>query len=408
MKIKKVAVIIQNMIQYESFKPALDVMNERNINVHIYVPTHDESEHIWEEMYEITAQKLKEKNIKTKRQVDEKEEYDILFATHVIEEFKGIKRKYFIKFRYGIASKTELTLSLNKNYQFDATLTYGKIDTETFSNFGKTFEIGNIKYAYFEKEEKIKKDEKINILYLPTYGPHSSYFDIVPELIKLKDKYNIMIKLHHGTNHLNNETEKKIKKMVDENFNQIYASEESLLEILKNTDLVISENSGAVGDAVAAKIPLVVYEGNKNNNYGEFIPTNFRIVTDGLVCGLKDVKDLEITIKKCLSKTYMDKRNEAFALLYGCENSETKNRFNQMLDKLEEGIISDEYLQIRKNIVKEYDKKLETLLSNEIAIESLTERLNNSYKTIERLENKINSTLYNRIKNKIKNVKNEK
>ena len=38
MKIRNVAVVIENNIQYESFKNAIDIMIEKKINVDIFIP----------------------------------------------------------------------------------------------------------------------------------------------------------------------------------------------------------------------------------------------------------------------------------------------------------------------------------------------------------------------------------
>jgi hypothetical protein len=406
-KIKNIAIIIQNMVQYESFKPAIDLMKERKYKIDILIPKQDISEHQWEDMYEKTAEQLTKEGHKILREIDNEKIYDIVFTTHEIESFKNIKKVYYIKFRYGCATKPWLSLSLSKNIIYDAILTYGKIDTDTLSNYGKTFEIGNIKYAYYKKEKR-KKTNKLNILYLPTYGEDSSYYELVPELIKLKEKYNIMIKLHHGTNHLKYKKEEKIKKLVEENFKNIYSSEESLLEIFKDTDLVISDNSGAIGDAIAAKIPLIVYQEKNPKTYGKFIPIQQLIIQKDLVPCLKKAEDISKCIEKSLTKKYINKMDELFNLLYGCENKETKNKFGEFLNNLENNNISEEYLQIRENIRHEYKNLISIKEKQEIEIESKEEQLTNSYNIIKRLEienenlkTRINKNIIERIKRKI-------
>src|SRR5699024_982757 len=114
--------------------------------------------------------------------------------------------------------------------------------------------IGNLKYVDFKRKRK-RKTDKLTILYLPTYAEYSSIEIIGPELKKLEKYYNIIIKPHHGTEYLKNEIEQNRMKFLRNNFQNIYSSTDSLLDLLNECDVVITDQSGAVFDAICTKKP---------------------------------------------------------------------------------------------------------------------------------------------------------
>ena len=144
MKIKNTAVIIQNNIQYESFINAIDIMKEEKINVDIYIPK-SEDKSGFNDMYEEIANKINDKKYNVYRDSTNKY-YDILFQTYHNEMSDKIKRKYTIKYSYGLTAKADFSLSPRVNYVFDAFLCYGEDDASCFENFAKCFKIVNIKY----------------------------------------------------------------------------------------------------------------------------------------------------------------------------------------------------------------------------------------------------------------------
>lgn len=384
MKIKSVGVIIQNFIQYESFLPAINIMKERNISVDLLIPIEDMSEHIWDNMYAQTMCFFEEKGLKVKKGVQSDICYDILFATHDLEEFHSQKRKYFIKYRYGIANKTKLSVNMRKNLPFDLILCYGKKDSEMHENFSKTYEIGNIKYANYQNIKE--RNKKKVVLYLPTYGVDNTSLFVVPELAKLKRKFDIRIKLHHGTNYLLNDDEKKVLDLVNQNFNVVYDSTTSLLEIIHHADVIISDNSGAIGDAIAAGVPIILSpKDGKFLKYGDYTCIAEELVNKGLAEIYNSDKNLLKVINCVLKRDNSKILKESFDLLYCCNNVDTINMFCSFLDDLEKGLISDDYLLIRKNMQQEYKELEKNNENNEIQVEVLTERLDNAYKIIDNL-----------------------
>lgn len=151
MKIKRVAVVFQNNIQFESFINAVDIMINRGIIVDLFVPI-TYSNDGFNIMFDEFFKKISKSKYNIYREPTDFC-YDILFETYYIEQYKNLKRKYTIKYMYGLTTKPEYSLSLNINYIFDAFLCYGDMDSICLQNYGKTFTIGNIKYLNSKIEE---------------------------------------------------------------------------------------------------------------------------------------------------------------------------------------------------------------------------------------------------------------
>ena len=388
MKIKRVGVIVQNYIQYESFKSAIDFMINKGIKVDILIPEKDEAENIWDNMYNSFYEYMQSMSYNILRKAPNYQ-YDILFSTHFIKAFEDVKKTLFVKYRYALPAKPWNSLTYRKNYLFDVILCYGQMDSQALTNFGKTFNVGNLKYYGFKKQ--LNKNKKKKIVYLPTYVEDTSSYKVFDELEKLCDKCDVYVKLHHGTNYLQSNKEVATKdKAKDYSFN-ICSSETSLLELLQDADLVISDNSGAVGDAVAARIPVLLIPNDKYRRYGEYITFQERLAQKKLAYLLNNISNLTDAVFEAMN-IKKEKLDEAFKLLYDYENDDSLNRFNDFLLYLEKDGVSQDYLDIRHNMQNEYSSLVEYSEKNEYEKEVFEERLKNAYKIIKDLETKLESS----------------
>ncbi len=103
----------------------------------------------------------------------------------------------------------------------------------------------NSNYNYIDRSKK-------TLLYLPTWGRLSSYKKYINEIIKLSNNYNILIKIHHNSDFS--------KEVVKDNINNItyYGSEVDTMELIVISDIVISDYSGAIFDAIYCEKPLIL------------------------------------------------------------------------------------------------------------------------------------------------------
>jgi hypothetical protein len=157
----------------------------------------------------------------------------------------------------------ELTFLRPSQSIYDITLDFGERSANLHSYFSYPVITGNAKFDDWfnntldEKElslieDKLDKNKK-TILYLPTHGDLSSVDKITPELITLSKKYNIIVKLHY---YISREEPDRLKKLTYKNF-LTYNDDFDLLLLLKKADVVLSDNSSAIFDAILADKPIL-------------------------------------------------------------------------------------------------------------------------------------------------------
>ncbi len=353
--IKNVAIIFQNQIQYDSAIGLVDIMMSKGIKVDIYVPTYNGNKNVGD-MYEEFYKTLDTKKYHIFREA-KTILYDLLFETYESELSPYIKRKYTIKYPYGLTTKGDVSLSLLVNYIFDGILCYGDDDAECSKNFGVTFKIGNIKYL---KTKTVPREniEKKTILYLPTYGDLCSIEEITEELLKLKNEYNIIIKPHHATEYKQNEQEENRRKFIKEHYENVYSSKEKLENLLNKCDVVLTDTSGAIFDAVSLKKPPIMYYKKENEKFGDYVMLPIQCIEKGYIQGItKDtIQNLKQYIERVQTEEYKKKQEELFKKLFICENNESGKYFEKCLEEIDNGIFETDYSKIHKNMVEDIKK----------------------------------------------------
>lgn len=159
----------------------------------------------------------------------------------------------------------------------DHGLVYGSYSDSIIRSMCSTSQVGNPRFdPYFEGRldpeitERLKENldrDKKTILYLPTWGDLSTADDFSCSFRQLAKDYNVIVRQHHLANIRGRESSLfSIPGIVDAN------SFPSVLDIgvylLKITDVVVSDMSGAIFDALYCRKPVVLI-GNENVNYEE-------------------------------------------------------------------------------------------------------------------------------------------
>jgi CDP-Glycerol:Poly(glycerophosphate) glycerophosphotransferase len=106
---------------------------------------------------------------------------------------------------------------------------------------------------------------KKTLLYAPTWGELSTSNIYFKEVLSLTDNYNVIFKLHHNTDLL----EKKKRGVMSANAPIIFGSNSSLLELMTVSDIVISDYSGAIFDALYCKLPVVLLHDRSEQRVGD-------------------------------------------------------------------------------------------------------------------------------------------
>ena len=190
--------------------------------------------------------------------------YDIIITQTLFTDIHTITRSKLVMLQYGYAKEPH-------NYGTwralaSLCLTYGQYASQKIAPYCPIAVTGNPRFALWHDQQfhiKAKNSytkqidpNKKTILYMPTWGDLSSFDLYIEAILSLSDIYNILIKLHHNTDFL--ET-KRVSTLNKKNIHFLGANDDSL-ELISVCDLVISDYSGAIFDALYCDKAIVLLD----------------------------------------------------------------------------------------------------------------------------------------------------
>ncbi|MGN5146359.1 CDP-glycerol glycerophosphotransferase family protein [Aeromonas veronii] len=185
--------------------------------------------------------------------------FDVLFCQTIFSQIEHIKSSKIAMLQYGLAKE-------NHNYGAwrsfaDVIFCYGPYSKVKMDFFAPSYSVGHPSFSFINEAEsldlKIKLDvdkNKKTILYCPTWGDLSSFEVFISTIMQLHHKYNILLKLHHNTLALH-------KELVLLDSSEIsLANEFDIDKLIQISDLVISDYSGAIFDAIYANKSVILLQ----------------------------------------------------------------------------------------------------------------------------------------------------
>lgn len=357
---KEIALVVHNLVLFDQMKPIVERYREK-IDIYVEVVRHTEQDNDWLEMAKNTYDFLKKEKYSPKyldKPIEKK--YKVLLTSGLYENLPNAEVK--IRYNYGMGKDW---LHNNYDINFDYILVYGERDGAFSEPFARILEVGPIKFYNLKKNKTGKKKK---VLYLPTYGEHSSIEYLYKELEKLQEKYEVIVKLHHGTTFLEPERVKLFK-----NFKTVYDHKEPLGNLLSKADVVVSDSSGAIYDAIAMKVPVIIYNTNTYELYNDKIEAGeVVLLKENLVHKIDKASELDKAILDTLTDKDKNKKlKKAFDMFFGCSAEEGVNRIFDLIDKILLGKLDlNIYHAAKNNLMKEIEepKKEIVRLNNEINV----------------------------------------
>lgn len=195
------------------------------------------------------------------------------------------------------------------NAQFDLILCPGEHaarNLELYSSYGtKVVPVGEPKLDDLARKKDrgilLKKtglqldQSKETVLFLPTWGSLSSISHVAPLLPSLLKEYNVVVKVHHMTGLYSQQEVEMIRHP------SIHVAGEELYvtDAFRIADIVISDSSSGIFDAIAAGKPLVLIDSLGGEDSEFFIEMPFFAMHHGKLGGSPTHKDsLEQVVKR--------------------------------------------------------------------------------------------------------------
>lgn len=303
---KDIAVVILNHIQYDNIVSGLEELKKCGYSIDVYCPEQSDDSSGINNMMDDISKYCRENNFDVYRKLNPDIKYKVLLEPY---PFLDISAKYKIKYRYSnVSAKPNIVYKPENYIMYDAILCSGDYDSNYLSVFSKTYKTANLKYENFKKSE-VRKSDKKQLLYLPTYGSESSIEQIFDVLDELKNHYYIVAKIHHGTNYLVNEHNRidLLKDKVDE----LYDSHTPLTTLLETTDVILTDNSGSIFEGIFTEIPVAVFCDDINKNKtGDFNTTQYELYKDGILPFTNNPNEIVNILEEAQSESVIEKQRE--------------------------------------------------------------------------------------------------
>lgn len=344
------------------------------------------------------------------------EQYGVLVAHYAMGSIKlGCNRnKKKVRVMYG-HSKDAYNFGPWTRF-FDVALAYGPYSHKYLKMFTKSIIVGNPKFDDWfsgqvatEKIEgvvkKLDKNKK-TILYLPTHGELSSLELVVKAIPELAKKYNLIVKPHHLTSYLSSETNHPSILNTMRSMGAVMVDDfADILPLLKISDIVLLDNSGAIFDAVLAEKPLVLldflsdeffekeqWRPKKQAPHSFIYPVTYKASIEqrikrekGIRPGpvVKNIKNLSVVTQEALfnQKDYLQAQRQLKKILFAKCDGQSSERSAKIIKELADSkliskktfwAISDEMESVRgytSNL--EQINKLKSIISDYLNISTL-------------------------------------
>ena len=354
MNSNEIAFVATNMVQFHSIKKGMKALEDEGIGSDLYVPLSNVSQ---QALLDETYRELSDQGYLPLRTVDKSKKYKIWLEPSPMDYFFAYSRdnyEFRIRYRYSsISAKPDPIYSVDRNIVYDAILCHAKREAEILSAYTKTFCIPPMKFANFQKDTNRVSNKPV-LLYLPTFGDVSSIDNIEKAMKGLKEKYYIIAKAHHGTQYFAHEKHRESRKdILEEISDECLGQKTDIVELLKKADIVLSDNSGSIFDAIYAEVPVAVFnEGTLNKRkLGNIDTYQYQLVERGIVPFANDIKDIEgmlETVDEYREKQRSEKNNQ-----FGCEVG-TAGFVEAIKEFLVKDRNQDEYYAMRDIILETY------------------------------------------------------
>lgn len=322
--------IILDIVQYDSIEPALKRLKKEGINFDLIIPrykniTNDNKEYA--KLFNETYLSLTNKNTFPIIDNVENKNYKIIFKPYPVDWIVDIKSQFSIRYLYGLVTKPDIAFDIKTNIGFDVIMCISPYDSSFLSPYAKTVVTGFIKYADYENSKKTHYSKK-RLLYLPTYGEYSSIDYIANQLKKLADKYQITIKPHHLTNYLQSE---KIQLEKLKSIGYVYDHGENIIELLDKSDVVLSDNSGAIWDAILTNTPVAIFNKNDHQEPGKYNTLHDDLISKEIIPGTSKPQNLELIIEEAMSIKYKNRQKKIKTDLFPIYGQKTLDVFMDLV-----------------------------------------------------------------------------
>lgn len=198
-------------------------------------------------------------------------EFDAVVCPNPIAGMERLTRTRCIGMQYSMAKDRYVNGPWRA--MFDLTMTYGRYSAERIAPFCPTVMVGNPRFDRWFSDDppQVPSDVRLDpsrpvLLYLPTWGEFSSVDQFMPAVVDLADEFNVLLKVHHKT-----DTHEPARKAIAASVDRVhfFGALDDLLPLLRVADVILSDYSGAIFDAIYVRKPVVLLQADPASVVGK-------------------------------------------------------------------------------------------------------------------------------------------
>ena len=371
-----IAVICDDLTEFFVIKSIINKLSKLNIPVDIIVP----SDSGYNNLANHTITKIKELGYSPLDNAPKDKQYKILLTPYPgLDVVKRLKYIYHIRYPYGaVSTKPNPTYLPSTRIDYDAIISFNTLDQTFLDAYGaKVYPVPYWRYHNFKKNTK--NHPKPVLLVLPTFGTDTSCANKFTDsaINKIKQYFFVIVKAHHAIHfgYDGDQTINNLKKLADE----YYDSDIPIDQLLKKADLVLSDNSGAIFEAICAGIPVALFADNLNARKFQTIDTpQYIFASQGI---LPYTDQAEQVLPMLLSIQPFSKKQQTLRkqLFLQTSSDPYKDFINIIKHYLSLDETKDYHKVLHDAMIKEWYHDKQIILNQESKIKKLTNTINNLY-----------------------------
>lgn len=333
---------IETEVQFESLKPLLEhFKSSTSLTYDIIVPgvkpgaTNNE-------IYDTCANAILNSGFLVERNIGEttlpiaiaNTDYKVLLTAYMYEwQYENINARYRIMFPYAsyYFNKPHWTIGrfISQDYLADALLSHAIGTKQVTDIFTKTYIVPSLKLMGFTRSKQ-KKGKPI-LFYAPTYDEIGFSEKFLEDIENIKKKYTVIMRGHHRAAHISDN--KKILENLYENADKVYdASEYSVISPLQHADVVVSDNSAIIFDAIYCGVPVCLFNSDPNLfRYKDINTAQYDLVASGDVLWTDNPMKILAITDETLTEKRRKRQNSVRNKLFP---EDKKNPVSQWIDVL--------------------------------------------------------------------------
>lgn len=352
---------IETAAQFESIEPLLThIRDNAKLTFDVLVPTAEAGvPGSNREIYESAAGLIASHGFNVSRGIDEvvapKEiqgtTYKLLLSAYIYEwHYKNLQAKYKIMFPYAsyYFNKPNWTIEqfIQRDYMADALLSHASGTREVTDIFTKTFIVPSLKLMQYERKQT--SGGKPVVFFAPTYNETSFALKFIEQINEIKKSYVVAMRAHHRTTKV--KADEDISEKIYTYADTIYdAQDTSLATALGEADVVVSDNSAVIFDAIYCGVPVTLFSEDSNSfRYRDINTEQSKLVRSGEILWTDNPKKLVENIGKTLETQMLEKQDRLRTSLFPQDGTNPVEQWMSVLSLYLEDKIPEDYLHAKK------------------------------------------------------------